>query len=134
MANEKHLKNENNDPMLFVSDGNPSYQAAVTYLKSQNIDVDLKQVIGLENKDEVSAMYRYMKNLVERVNRTYKNYAVNCFKKIENASANLALAVTNYNFIRPHSSLEYQTPVMKDELNEIPLIQNIWAKILSSQT
>ena len=130
MASEKHLKNQNNDPLLFVSDGNPSYQAAVTFLKTEGMKVDLKQVIGLKNKDEVSALYRYLKNLVERVNRTYKHYAVNCFQKIEGASSHLALAVTNYNFIRPHGSLNYQTPVVLDELKNIPLIQDVWADIL----
>jgi len=130
MANEKHLKNQNNDPLLFVSDGNPSYQAAVTFLKTEGVNVDLKQVIGLKNKDEISAFYRYLKNLVERLNRTYKHYAVNCFQNIEGASSHLALTVTNYNFIRPHSSLNYQTPVVLDGLKNIPLIQDVWADIL----
>lgn len=134
MASEKHLKNENDDPLLFVSDGNPSYQAAVTFLKKEGIEVDLKQVIGLENNDVISTTYRYMKNLVERVNRTYKHYAVNCFQKIEGASSQLALAVTNYNFIRPHSSLNHQTPVVLNKLKHIPLIQDVWAAILTTTT
>lgn len=134
MASEKHLKNQDNEPLLFVSDGNPSYQAAVTFLKTEGVKVDLKQVIGLKNKDEVSALYRYLKNLVERVNRTYKHYAVNCFQNIDGASSHLALAVTNYNFVRPHSSLNYQTPVVFDELKNIPLIQDVWADILRNTT
>lgn len=134
MANEKHLKNQNDDPLLLVSDGNPSYQAAVTFLKSEGVDVDLKQVIGLKNNDEISALYRYLKNLVERLNRTYKHYAVNCFQNIEGASSHLALAVTNYNFIRPHSSLNYETPVVIDRLKNIPLIQDAWADILRNTT
>jgi len=130
MANEKHLKNQNADPLLFVSDGNPSYQAAVTFLKSEGVDIELKQVIGLKNKDEISALYRYLKNLVERLNRTYKHYAVNCFQNIEGASSHLALAVTNYNFIRPHSSLNHKPPVIINRLKDIPLIQDVWADIL----
>jgi transposase-like protein len=134
MASEKHQKNENKDPLLFVADGNPSYQAAVTFLKKEGIDLDLKQVIGLENKDLISTTYRYLKNLVERVNRTYKHYAVNCFQNIEGASSHLAPVVTNYNFIRPHRSLNYQTPVALDKLKNIPLIQDVWAEILRSTT
>lgn len=133
MASEKHQKNENNkkkDPMLFVSDGNPSYLAAVTFLKKEGLDIDLKQVIGLENKDLISTIYRHLKNLVERLNRTYKLYVVNCFQNIEGASSHLAPVVTNYNFIRPHSSLYYQTPVVLDRLKNIPLIQDVWAEIL----
>jgi len=130
MASEKHLKNDNNDPLLFVADGNPSYQAAVTFLKTENVEINLKQVIGLENKDSISATYRYMKNLVERVNRTYKHYASNSFQNIKGASSQLALAITNYNFLRPHNSLHYQTPVVLKRINNIPFVQDAWAEIL----
>jgi len=132
MASEKYQKNDNKDPLLFVSDGNPSYLAAVTFLKKEGIEMDLKQVIGLENKDLISTIYRHLKNLVERVNRTYKHCAINCFQNIEGASSHLAPVVTNYNFIRPHSSLNYQTPVVLDKLKNIPLIQDVWAEILRS--
>jgi len=119
--------------LIFISDGNPSYQAAVTFLKKENIDIELKQVIGLENKDLISTIFRHLKNLVERLNRTYKHYVVNCFQNIEGASSHLAPVVTNYNFIRPHSALCYQTPVVLDKLKKIPLIQDVWAEILRSQ-
>lgn len=133
MASEKHQKNEKKDPLLFVADGNPSYQAAVTFLKKEGVDIDLKQVIGLVNKDLISTIYRHLKNLVERVNRTYKHCAINCFQNIEGVSSHLAPVVTNYNFIRPHSSLYYQTPVVLDKLKNIPLIQDVWTEILKSQ-
>lgn len=130
-ASQKH-KSENQELLTLVTDGNPSYQAAVTYCKTEGIDIDHKQVIGLENKDEISAAFRYLKNLVERVNRTYKHYASNCFQNIKGASSHLALAVTNYNFIRPHSSLGYKPPVILHELKDIPLLQDVWAKIITS--
>lgn len=132
MAEEKHLKVNEEEPLLLAVDGNPSYMAATTFLKKQGIDIDLKQVIGLENKDETSATYRYLKNLIERVNRTIKSQAHNNFQIDSGAASYTALAVTNYDFIRPHSSLHYQPPVILEELKDIPLLQDVWAKILRS--
>jgi transposase-like protein len=131
MANDKYKK-EHDDDLRLIVDGNPSYQAAATFLKKEGININLRKVIGLENKDNVSALFRYLKNIVERVNRTYKHYAHNCFQNIDGATSHLALAVTNYNFIRPHSSLAYKTPVMANKLNHIDLIQNKWVSIINA--
>jgi putative transposase len=132
MAAEKHLKVNEEEPLLLGVDGNPSYMAATTFLKKQGIDIDLKQVIGLENKDEISAAYRDLKNLIERLNRTIKSQAHNNFQIDRGAASYTALAVTNYNFIRPHSSLNYQPPVVLDELKDTLLLQDVWSKILRS--
>lgn len=132
MAAEKHLKVNEEEPLLLGVDGNPSYMAATTFLKKQGIDIDLKQVIGLENKDEISAAYRDLKNLIERLNRTIKSQAHNNFQMDSGADSYTALAVTNYNFIRPHSSLNYQPPVVLDELKDTLLLQDVWSKILRS--
>jgi len=132
MATQKQIDNSEDNPLVFISDGNPSYQAAATYLNSQDIPVQNIQVIGLENKDETSATFRYLKNIIERINRTYGHCAKNNFQFIKGASSHLALAVTNYNFIRPHSTLNYETPVVHEKLKKIDLIQNKWAEILKS--
>ena len=131
MAEQKHDKSHHNEALRLIVDGNPSYQAAATFLKTQGINIDLKKVIGLENKDNVSALFRYLKNTIERVNRTYKHYAHNCFQNINGASSHLALAVTNYNFIRPHSAMGYKAPVINEKLDHIDLIQNKWVAILN---
>ncbi len=132
MAAEKHLKVNEEEPLLLGVDGNPSYMAATTFLKKQGINIDLKQVIGLENKNETSATYRYLKNLIERLNRTIKSHAHNNFRIDSGVAAYTALAVTNYNFIRPHSSLNYEPPVELEELKDVPFLQDVWAKILRS--
>lgn len=132
-ANQKHEISHDDEALCLIADGNPSYQAATTFLKKEGINIDLKKVIGLENKDNVSTLFRYLKNIIERVNRTYKHYAHNCFQSINGAADHLALAVTNYNFIRPHSTLGYKTPVINDELNHIDLIQNKWVAILNQE-
>lgn len=131
MADQKHDKSHDNETLSLIVDGNPSYQAAATFLKTQGINIDLKKVIGLENKDNVSTLFRYLKNTIERVNRTYKHYAHNCFQNIDGASSHLALAVTNYNFIRPHSSLGYKAPIINENLDHIDLIQNKGVAILN---
>lgn len=132
MASKKQLNNSKENPMSFISYGNPSYMAATNFLKTRNVPVENIQVIGLKNEDETSANYRYLKNTIERINRTYGHCAKNNFKYIAGASSHLALAVTNYNFIRPHSKLNYQTPVVLEELKELKYLQSIWAKILKS--
>ncbi len=132
MASEKFTPNHEDEPLTMIVDGNPSYQAATVFLEKEGVQIDLKKVIGLKNNDDISATYRYLKNLIERVNRTYKHYSPGCFQNIDGASSHLALAITNYNFLRPHSSLNYKTPVINQELMEIPLIQDRWAKILLS--
>ncbi len=132
LANNKFQNDKENSHLTIIADGNPSYQAATTFLKKEGIIISLKKVIGLENKDQTSKDFRYLKNIVERVNRTYKSYSGSCFGNIEGASNHLALAITDYNFLRPHSSLDYHSPVINNELQEIDIIQNRWAKIISS--
>lgn len=41
------------------------------------------------------------------------------------------LFVTHYNFLRPHMSLHYNTPVQMPEVQNISTLQGKWAKILS---
>jgi hypothetical protein len=65
---------------------------------------EITQVIGLTNDDAVSTEFRPYKQLIERLNRTYKaSYRhTNGFDGLEGASYDLALWVAYYNFLRPH--------------------------------
>ena len=67
-------------------------------------------MIGLTNDDAVSAEFRPFKQLIERLNRTFKaSYRVKCgFDNFDGASSDLALWVAYYNFLRPHSSFGYR--------------------------
>jgi transposase InsO family protein len=47
------------------------------------------------------------------------------------AIALVTLFVTHYNFLRPHMSLKYKTPIELPELEDISTIQGKWTKILS---
>ena len=71
----------------------------------------ITQVIGLTNDDEVSREHRPYKQIVERLNRTFKeSYRVKCgFDNYEGASYSLALWVTYYNFLRPHEHFGYKS-------------------------
>jgi transposase-like protein len=120
---------------IFIVDGNPSYQAAAHYINKQNnlLKIDIKKVIGLENMDDESQTYRHFKQIIERLNRTFKYHTQyqNGFGSTNGAISKLVCFVTYYNFMRPHKSLNYKTPVVLDELDGIDLIQDKWKKVIS---
>ena len=118
-----------------VSDGNPSYPAGIHFI-NQSYEPNLihKKVIGLQNLDSESEEYRPFKQIIERLNRTYKFHtrAACGFNSTNGATALTTLFVTYYNFLRPHTSLGYKTPIPLEELKSIPTLQGRWAKILQS--
>ena len=126
---------QNGKDITLITDGNPSYQAGIHFInkKMENIKAVLKNVIGLQNNDEISEKYRPYKQMIERINRTYKYHiqAQNGFACINGAIAKLVLFVTHYNFLRPHKALNYKTPIHLPELDGFDLIQNKWVKIIS---
>lgn len=122
--------------ITFITDGNPSYQAAVNYFNfnSKTSDkVTLKKVIGLQNLDSESEEFRYGKQIIERLNRTYKFHtkAANGFKIKNGAVAMTTLFVTHYNFLRPHFFLDYNPPIVLDFIKETDTLQERWATILN---
>jgi hypothetical protein len=80
---------------------------------------DITQVIGLTNDDAVSKEFRPFKQMIERLNRTYKaSYrSTNGFDNIEGANYDLALWVAYYNFLRPHKHAGNKV------LNEVDLLK-----------
>lgn len=121
--------------ITLITDGNPSYQAGIHFInqKMKTVKAVLKNVIGLQNNDAQSEKYRPYKQMIERLNRTYKYHiqAQNGFACINGAIAKLVLFVTHYNFLRPHKALNYKTPIRLPELDGFDLIQNKWVKIIS---
>ncbi len=123
----------------FISDGNPSYPAGIHFINQLRIKFKElqkllhKKVIGIQNLDSESEEFRPFKQIIERLNRTYKYHIRNCygFKNFNGALSLTTLFVTYYNFIRPHSALNYSTPVPLKELSDINTIQGKWAKILN---
>ena len=122
MAFEK-LKNKLPEGFLFVADGYSAYPLAAQqfFLEfGERMRFEITQVIGLTNDDAVSARYRPYKQLIERLNRTYRaSYRhTNGFDGIEGANYGLSLWVAYYNFLRPHKSLGYRV------LNSVEELQN----------
>ena len=119
-----------------VTDGNPSYDAAVMAYNA-SIDNDgsklsKKTVIGLKNMDKESSEYRQFKQLIERLNRTYKYHTRPRagFKSFDGATALTTLFVAFYNFMRPHSSLNTMPPVRLNCLEGVNLMPDKWCKLI----
>jgi len=121
--------------LIFITDGNPSYPAGLHYLnsirKSAN-PIEHRKVIGLQNLDEESELNRHFKQLIERLNRTYKYHiqAANGFKTNNGSVCLTTLFVTHYNFLRPHTALNYNVPVPVKELAGPQRLQNKWCRII----
>lgn len=66
---------------------------------------NITQVIGLTNDDEVSKEFRPFKQMIERLNRTYKaSYRpTNGFDNYDGANYDLALWAAYYNFLRSYN-------------------------------
>ena len=106
----------------FIADGYSAYPlAAMEFAKKfgKDFTFSVTQVIGLTNDDAVSTEHRPFKQMIERLNRTYKaSYRhTNGFDNIDGANYNLALWVAYYNFLRPHKHAGYKV------LNKVELLQ-----------
>ncbi len=125
------LKSIPND-LSFVVDGNPIYVLAQHYFAQHRIHFDVNQVIGLTNEDPVSAEYRPLKQIIERLNRTFKgNYrSTHGFKSSDGSVAFVVLFAAYFNFLRPHSALEKKVPVIIPELNDLPHMPARWSKLI----
>ena len=121
----------------FITDGNPSYPAGIHFMNQKRPQelprLEHHAVIGLQNLDKQSETYRSFKQLIERLNRTFKFHVrpASGFKSDNGALSLIVLFATHYNFLRPHISLNYKTPVEIPELENISTIQGKWIKILS---
>jgi len=124
---------EEKQTITLVTDGNPSYPAGLHFLNpGRETPIKHIKVIGLENCDDESEENRTFKQIVERLNRTYKQHVRPSagFNSENGAMALTTLFVTHYNFLRPHSKLKYKTPVQIPELKDIATIQGRWINIL----
>ena len=106
----------------FIADGYSAYPlAAMEFARKfkDNFTFKVTQVIGLTNDDAVSTEYRPFKQMIERLNRTYKaSYRhTNGFDNIDGANYDLTLWVAYYNFLRPHKHAGYKV------LNEVEMLK-----------
>ena len=114
--------------LKFIADGYSAYPLARQQFELQEDKVfDIIQVIGLTNDDAISKEYRWVKQIVERLNRTFKSsYRVTCgYGSEDGALYGVSLWVAYYNFLRPHP-YNYWHPL--NELEELKQADNMPAK------
>ena len=118
--------------LKFASDGYSAYKLAQQQFMLNNLDFNLIQVIGLTNDDPVSTEYRWLKQIIERLNRTFKfSYQVtNGYGSGEGSNTHVALFVAYYNFLRPHSYSYWQPLNSIPELESIPNMPAKWQKLI----
>lgn len=114
--------------LQFVADGYSAYPLAKQQFEiEENKDFTLTQVIGLCNNDPVSTEFRWIKQVIERLNRTFKaSYRVTCGYGSDNGALyGFSLWVAYYNFLRPHP-YNYWRPL--NHLKELDGADNMPAK------
>jgi len=116
-----------------ITDGNPIYLLAQQWFYQHGISFDVTQVIGLTNDDEVSKEFRPLKQIIERLNRTFKgNYkATTGYGSDPGAVSSVTLFVAYFNFLRPHSALDGNVPAVIPELESLPNMPAKWLKLIS---
>lgn len=118
--------------LKFVADGYTAYKLAEQQFKLHDMDFNVTQVIGLTNDDPVSTEYRWLKQIIERLNRTFKfSYKVtNGYGSDVGANTDLVLFVAYYNFLRPHSYTYWQPLNSIPELEKVELMPAKWQVLI----
>lgn len=118
--------------LKFVSDAYSAYNLAYQQFLLNNLEFKLIQVIGLTNEDPVSSEYRWLKQIIERLNRTFNfSYRVtNGYGSGEGSNTHVALFVAYYNFLRPHPYTYWRPLNVIPELESIPNMPGKWQKLI----
>lgn len=119
----------------FIADGYSAYPLAAQqfFIKyGKRFKFDITQVIGLTNDDAVSKEFRPYKQLIERLNRTFKaSYRVKCgYDNFDGANCNLALWVAYYNFLRPHSINNFRVLNSIETLESADTMPDKWILLI----
>ncbi len=119
----------------FIADAYSAYPLAAQQFfheYGEKFRFSITQVVGLTNDDAVSKEYRPFKQMIERLNRTYKaSYRkTNGFDNIDGANYDLALWVAYYNFLRPHQTMHYQVLNDIDALHRYDTMPDKWQYLI----
>lgn len=124
---------ESDEQFEYVADGLGSYDSAVTqYNKHAERECIVRHTVtGLENLNAESKEYRPFKQIIERLNRTYKYHTRPRagFKTFDGAVGLTVLFVAFYNFMRPHSERN-GPPFPLECLKGIKLYPRMWNALL----
>lgn len=123
------------DNFKFIADGYSAYPLAAQqfFIKhGERFKFDITQVIGLTNDDEISKEFRPFKQMIERLNRTFKaSYRVRCgYDNFDGANYNVALWVAYYNFLRPHSVNNFRVLNKVDVLEAAETMPDKWTLLI----
>jgi len=120
------------EKLNLITDGNPIYLLAQQFFAGYGINFDITQVIGLSNDDPVSQEFRPLKQIIERLNRTFKgNYKPTTGYNADfGAVSSVTLFVAYFNFLRPHSALDGNVPAVIPELHDLPNMPAKWLKLI----
>lgn len=127
--------------LVLVGDGNGAYDAATNAINTdshgmpldrEDRKIERRTVVGLKNEDAESTRFRPFKQLIERLNRTYRYHtrSRSGHKSLNGARALTTLFVLHYNFLRRHRSLGNKPPIHLPELGQIRTLQGRWLKLL----
>ena len=118
--------------LKFVADGYTAYKLAQQQFMLKGFDFNVIQVIGLTNVDPISTEYRWVKQIIERLNRTFKTSykGTNGYGSEEGSNTHVALFVAYYNFLRPHTYTYWGPLNPIPELERIPTMPGKWQKLI----
>lgn len=127
-----HFKPFPGKTLKFIADGYSVYKLASLQFQMREMDFDVTQVIGLANKDPVSTEHRWLKQTIERLNRTFKHsYRVtNGYGSFNGADSHVAVFVAYYNFLRPHAYSYWKPLNQIPELEALPNMPAKWQKLI----
>jgi len=120
------------EKLNLITDGNPIYLLAQQFFAGYGINFDVTQVIGLSNNDPVSQEFRPIKQIIERLNRTFKgNYKPTTGYNADfGAVSSVTLFVAYFNFLRPHSALDGNVPAVIPELDKLHNMPAKWLRLI----
>ena len=134
----KKAKACKDDFLNLIVDGNPIYLLAKQFIdenkdKGNFPDLKITRVIGLTNEDKISTKYRPLKQIIERLNRTFKRsyYTTYGFGSENGSIYYVNLFTAYFNFLREHKSLEYDVPVNIDSVQNKPNMPAKWVELIN---
>lgn len=120
--------------LTFIADGYSAYPLAAQQFELENEEhkFDITQVMGLTNDDDISKLFRPYKQIIERLNRTFKrSYKLtNGYNNFQDAYYGVALWVIYYNFLRPHKHSSWKPLVTISELDEAETMPAKWQLLI----
>ena len=127
-----HFKKFPGKALDLIVDGYPIYDLAKQQFQMNDMDFELTKVIGLTNDDPVTKEFRPLKQIIERLNRTFKfSYRVtNGYGSFEGADSHVAVFVAYYNFLRPHPYKNHHVLNQIKEVDSLPNMPAKWQKLI----